>query len=223
MENEIIKKVKDQIKERLKGEFTPLFLENGKPANVGYSSKTNVVYKDEDQLINQYWKSVATEEEGKIIREQESIQFQERCAVQEKAKFDKAEKIKFSEFKGQTTLFFSEHYGGGSEGYFDELEMLFDSIIEDVGFDYDLWPTYIWSTRKVPLISKKHAFDDVYEHDLEETFEGSEHHIEGVKDLQKALDGFVEANKDNCAYWPDYSTALLIGDQIEEFKKNYED
>jgi len=221
MESKTLTDIKEAIKKRLKGEFVPLFHEDGKPSGVGYSKSTKVVWKSEDELVSQYWKNNATKEEEKIIRDEERSEFEKREAAKEKERFNKAEKIKFSDFKGQNTLFFSESYGDGEEGYFSELENLFDSVIEGVGYQYDLWPTYIWATRKVPLISKKDQFE-VYESDLEETFEDSHNHIDGIEDLQKALDEFVECNKDNCCYWPDYSTALLIDDQIEEFKKHHE-
>ena len=199
------------IKKRLEGEFVQLFHEDGKPAGAGYCKSTMNVYKDIDALINDYHGLHTTTEEKKqlsdIRRAEQSVKEYER----EKARFDKAKKIMFSEFKGD------QFYSG--DNYYHEIE---DFLFY---FDYpDDCSKYVWATKLVPYITKKDAYDDVYSNDIEDQLDPNiEWEVDGEEDLQKALDKFVEANEHNKAYWPDYEIALLIDDEIKKRKQIMEE
>ena len=201
-----------QIKERIKGEFIPLFTKEGKAVDVGYNKTTKLVYKDVDQMVS--IASHHTEEETKAISEARHKRFEIEAAKKEAATFQKAEKKKFAEWKGEMIFYGEDHYG--------ELCDLLESMFELYGVNFDLYPEYVWATKPEAYITKKDAFE-VYERDLEDKTDECDLPVEGVEDLQKALDEFYECNKENILHWPDYSLALLIDDEIEEYRKRYED
>lgn len=205
----------NQIKERLKAEFVPLFHEDGKSARVGYSKKTKVIYKDIDALIDDHYRDdIKTEEERNTLHKLRLIEWSEQEAKREFERFEKAKKIKYSEWPGE------QFYDG--EDYHPDIETFFEAVSETFGFDYEKYPKYVWATKKKPYITEKDAFG-IYENDLEDLSEECDWPVEGVKDLQEALNEFVESNEDNVAYWPDYTIALLIDDQIKEWIKRWEE
>ncbi|MCK5616289.1 hypothetical protein KAR91_81255 [Candidatus Pacearchaeota archaeon] len=205
----------NQVKERLKGEFVQLFHEDGKPAGVGYCKSTKHVYKDIEALANDYYGIHTTDEEKKQLNGIKREEFREKERKKEADQFDKAEKKKFSEWDGEMVFYGEDHYY--------EICDFLESIFELYGANYDLYPKYVWATKPVPYITKKNAYDDVYQNDIESANCEFDLTIHGEKVLQMSLDAFVDANKENVLYWPDYSLALLIDDEIEEYRKRYED
>lgn len=201
-----------QIKERIKSEFVPLFTKEGKAVDVGYNKTTKLVYKDVDQMVS--IASHHTEEEVKAISEARRRRFDKEAAKKEASAFEKAKKIKFSEFEGDQFYF--------GDNYQMELETVFDEMFDLYGSDYSMYPKYVWATKQIPYITSKDAFD-VYESNMEDLDSEYDWTVHGVDVLQMALNAFVDVNKTNIAYWPDYSLALLIDDEIEEYRKRYED
>ena len=204
--------IMNQIRERLKSEFIPLFHEDGKPAGVGYSKKTKTVYKDIDALMDDHYRDdIKTEEEKTALSKIRRAERAESEAKKEKDAFEKAKKIKFSEFKGDRFYF--------KDDYHSEIEDILGPFFDEFFKQYDQWPEYVWATKRVPYITKKEAYE-VYSSDIEDQLDPDyEWEVNGVEQLQKALDEFVEDNKENVAYWPDYEVALLIEDEIEKYKK----
>lgn len=201
-----------QIKERIKDEFVPLFTKEGIPVDVGYNKTTRLVYKDIDQMVS--IASHHTEEETRAISEARHKRFEIEAAKKEASTFEKAEKKKFSEWEGEMIFYGEDHYG--------ELCDLLESMFELYGVNFDLYPEYVWATKPVPYITEKDAYE-VYQNDIEDIDYDIDPKVHGVKVLQMALDAFVDVNKENVLYWPDYSLALLIDDEIEEYRKRYED
>ena len=191
------------IKKRLEDEFVQLFHEDGKPAGVGYCKSNKRVYKDIEALANDYYGLHTTNEEKEQLDAIRREEFREKERKKEAAMFEKAKKIKFSEFKGER--FFS------GDDYHDEMEDFLNEILNP-----DYFPKYVWATKKVPYITEKDDYD-VYSSDIENELDSDyEWEVDGRDDLQKALDKFVEANAHNKAYWPDYKIALLIDDEIKK-------
>lgn len=201
-----------QIKERIKGEFVPLFTKKGKPVDVGYNKTTRLVYKNVDEMVS--IASHHTEEESKAIRDARRRQFEKDADQIELKRFEKAKKIKLSEYTGEQFFF--------NEGFDVDIETILDDFFNIYGADYSKYPRYVWATKPEPYIVSRDAFD-VYENDLGDLSDECDWPVEGVKDLQKALDEFAECNEHNKAYWADYDLALLIDDEIEEYRKRYED
>ncbi len=205
----------NQVKERLKGEFVQLYHEDGKPAGVGYCKSNKSVYKNIEALVNDHYSIHTTDEEKKQINDIRREEFREKEWQKEKIQFEKAEKKKFSEWEGEMVFHGEDHYY--------EIEDFLEKMFECHGTNYDDYPRYVWATRPCPYITKKDAYEDVYQNDIENTECDVELTVHGEKVLQIALDAFVDANKENVLYWPDYDLALLIGDEIEELRKNHED
>lgn len=201
-----------QIKERIKGEFVPLFLEDGNPAGAGYSKSTKLIYKNLDQMVS--IASHHTEEETKAIRDARHRRFETEADEKEKKVFDAAKKIKFSEWDGSQFFF--------GEDFHIDINSFLNDMWGCYGENYDKYPRYVWATKPWPYIVSRDAFD-VYENDLGDLSDECDWPVHGVKVLQMALDAFTEANRDNVAYWQDESLALLIDDEIEEYRKRYED
>ncbi len=209
--------IQEILQERMKDQFEPAFDHTGKPLttkNLGQKEvqiylckKTGKIYGGESGIYTLAYHDYLTDEESREV-------FKWRTRNVEKGRFEKANKIKLSDWKG-------EQYFDGNE-FFVDLDDFFDGMVEAYGFNYDEWQDYLWATKPEPIISPKDACS-VYESELDDLTDECDWDVKGVKELQEALDEFVEANKKTIAYFPDYSTALLIGDQIEEFKNQYED
>ena len=209
--------LQDVLQERMSTNFEYLFKSSGDHATTKNLSredvkivickKTGTIYGGQKGFYTLGYHNYLTEKERKEI-------WDWRTRNVEKNRFKKAKKIKFSDWKG-------DQLSDGDE-FFMDLEDFFEGMIEEHGFQYDLWTKYIWPTKLEPIIKSKEAFR-VYEGDLENVSDEYDWDVKGTKELQESLDEFVEANKGTTAYYPDYSTVLLIDDQIESFKKNYED
>ncbi len=73
------------------------------------------------------------------------------------------------------------------------------------------WPEYVWAAKPTTVIQgldvasvvehriEAHGWEDMDDNDLN-----------GVAELQAALDKFEEANATVKSYWPDYTTAILL-------------
>lgn len=90
--------------------------------------------------------------------------------------------------------------------------MFFDEMIEEYGYNFDKWDRYVWPTEEKPYIKEKEAWR-VYEDDMDDLDDQYDWNVDGIERLQEALNEFVEENKRNTAYYPDYSTALLLDDE----------
>ncbi len=202
----------------MKGQLELLFDSKGEPfmsknlaqepVHVGFCKKTGDIYSEKGFYVIGYRNYLEGDEQGQIW---------DRINIKtERSKFDKAKKVKWGEFKADSEQFFD------GEDYYQELDDFFDSMIEAHGYQYDLWQDYLWPTKPEQIISKKDA-SDVYQSELGDITDEYDWDVKGVEDLQIALDEFVSVNEKTIAYFPDYSTALVIGDQIEEFKKQHED
>lgn len=113
----------------------------------------------------------------------------------EKSRFEKAEKVK----TWDSFVYHDDHYAASVE----ELLCRFDSEAE--------WPEYVWATEPTVVIPSLDVSDVVEHHVCERGWEDMDtDDLEGVAELQAALDRFVEANKGVCSYHPDYKKAVLL-------------
>lgn len=117
----------------------------------------------------------------------------------EKEQFEKAEKLT----AWDEGVFHGDTYHAS---IFDALD-----AIECDGEDK---PEYFWAADPRQVIS---GFDvaEVVQNQLEENgWEDMDtHDLNGVDDLQTALDAFTEANKGVTSYFPDYSKVILVSDE----------
>lgn len=210
-------KFQDVLKERMLESYDFLYFVNGDPVyarnlareekNLLRCRKTGNIYGGITGFLTLGWRNYLSKEELKEIWDIQASQT-------EKSRFEKAVKIKFSDWE-------CEQFYKDGEFYID-LDMFFDEMIEAYGYVFEDWERYVWPTIEKPYITKKEAFR-VYQDDLEGLSDECDWPVDGEKELQDSLDEFVRMNQDNVAFYPDYSTALLIDDEIAEFKKQHED
>lgn len=119
-----------------------------------------------------------------------------RSSMLDKERFDKAQKV--------------ESWDGGAwlgDRYFATMEELCDHLANEESE----WPEYVWAAKPQTVIGSL-AVADVVENQISdrgwEDMDTSD--LNGVAELQTALDQFVEANASVQSYEPDYRTAVLL-------------
>lgn len=106
------------------------------------------------------------------------------------------------------------------DDYFASIDELYDKWAELVRYDemgFNDHPAYVWAAREQRVIHEL-TVADVYENHIDDwgwEDMGAED-LDGVAELQAALDAFAKANEKIVSYVPDYRTAVLIGDDLTE-------
>lgn len=99
----------------------------------------------------------------------------------------------------------------GGVFYGDEYFASMDDVIDHLASNGDEWPEFVWAAAPKRVITDLRV-SEVVEGDISdrgwEDMDTSD--LDGVDELQAALDKFVEANKDVVSYELDYSTAILM-------------
>lgn len=149
----------------------------------------------QDYVTQEAMNLFLTEEEKRfIVNNFRKISYDQH----EKELFEKAEKIPVAEYDG--LLWWGDEY-------FFCVEDLIERLEED---DLDK-PQYVWAAKPVQVINPVSVFD-VFENQIEnrgwEDMDAKD--LEGVEELQAALDKFVELNKDVKSYWEDNKKAIIL-------------
>ncbi len=91
--------------------------------------------------------------------------------------------------------------------YFSSMDELCDHL-ESEGEE---WPQYVWAAQSKTVIGKLDVADVVENQISDSGWEDMDtNDLNGVPELQAALDKFAEANATVKSYWPDHSTAILL-------------
>ena len=86
-----------------------------------------------------------------------------------------------------------------------------DDLIGYLEDDEEEWPEYVWAARPHAVIGKLHAWDVCESMVCDQGWEDmDEHDLEGMTELQAALDKFTEANAGVISYDTDYRKAVLL-------------
>jgi len=145
----------------------------------------------------------------------------ERGMVEEASRFEKAEKISWSDWDGPV---YCEEFAGHHDGYFENLEhveeylndhVMDETEIEDSDREFGNIveaeiPKYMWACiRNKP---GRIDVDDLVEGYLIDWLpeEWGAKDLEGADDLQEALDTFIGLNQDIWTYDVDYKKAILL-------------
>ncbi len=121
--------------------------------------------------------------------------FREKEAAKEAARFEQAKKIKQSEYAG-------EHVMCG-DSFYESVEEAIDQFLEGQE------PEYVWACKEHGL--PKVDLEDVTTNLIDNMWEDADtSDLEGVVELQDALDAFNKANESIQMWEPDYSTAILV-------------
>lgn len=114
----------------------------------------------------------------------------------EKEQFEKAEKV--TEWSDGAWL---------GDDYYHSMDELLDALAESE----DEWPEYVWAARPKAVIGKLDAWSvcesDVCDSGWEDM---DENDLNGMAELQAALDRFTDANADVVSYDTDHRKAVLL-------------
>lgn len=197
----------------------PLFHEDGKPAGVWYCSECRTVGPTAEYAERCHG-TLACKTCGEpiessrrsaynICSECEEKAWRERQAAKEADRFEKAKKITAAEWPGWV---YREGCGGE---YFREVEDVIERMQDDSeGADP---PRYVWAAKDVGV--SKVDIDDVVSNILDNGWEDMElSDLNGVAEMEAAIDAFNEANASIEVYLPDYSIAILLDPPNESAK-----
>jgi hypothetical protein len=210
-----------EIKARMLPDWTPLFKEDGSLAipklnnqenhGMGYCRKNGKIYSSLAGFFITGHYDYLTDEERNYRRDI-------LAEKQEKHRFEKAAKIKYSDWNGD------QFFDG--EDFWPDLGTYFDAVCEGLGYAYEDYPKYVWNTIEKPFLKPKDVYG-VFENDLENSGEWAYEaftNAVGKDELDQALKDFVEKNKKRMTlYFPDYSTAILLDDEIAKLVKELKD
>ena len=196
----------EEIK-RLLGDdqYGPVILKDGREIeNWQVHIPTGKVFANTGKPYQNYIRTIALES---ILSEDEIIALNKYANVyasdrREKRLFEKATKIKYSEYEGEG-LYYGDSY------YFD-----IDELLEDAEYsseEGDDPPQYAWACTSHPVCDLSlgriidNATDDAYE-DFDQMS------LHGLDDLKKAIDTFNELNKNHLSYSVDFKRAILLNE-----------
>ena len=181
-----------------------LYKADGKTSGAFYCSVCNVIYPNKDKAewchgerlcacgkrIEQGFFEIRCEEcKRKMWHEKEAAKDAER--------FEKATKIKASEYTG-------DHVMDG-DNYYDSVEDVIDQYEEGQE------PEYVWACKAhgIPKVDMETVMCNILDNMWEDADESD---LNGIEELQAALDAFNKANESIQLWEPDYSIAILVGD-----------
>lgn len=152
--------------------------------NTGQSYQTEFMRRD-------VLSSLLTNEEFKLISDHCLSAGAERLEAQ---RFEKAEKVD----KWDGYIYVGDQYYDSVEDFLDQTEK-------------DDTPDYVWCTKPTQIISGL-TVDDVVENQIcDRGWEDMGiNDLNGVAELQAALNKFVQENEEVVSYYPDYTKALIL-------------
>lgn len=120
----------------------------------------------------------------------------------EQERFDKAKKISYEEYAKQFPDYMI--YCEDNEKYYSELEDL-EYDCED---DELAMPKYVYGTYRISIGLD---IDNILESACDELFEDAVDSLDGIDELNSAIDKFTKLNANNTAtYYPDYKLVILL-------------
>ena len=182
-------------------EAIELYKQDGSGAGVFFCSECRAVHADQQKAaschgerfcgcgekIDRHYYSKCSECDRKEHKEKQEAKELERFAA--------AKKIPASEYKGGMIY-------GHDDKYYEEIEDCLDQYIEGQE------PEYVWACKDVGV--KWATTESLYENMLENMWEDAEvNDLNGIDELEAAVEAFNKANESISVWEPDYSTAIL--------------
>ena len=180
-----------------------LFHQDGKPAGVWYCSECRAVRPSKDSAETCHRKLCDC---GKPVssryvhtcQECDNREWRERMASAEFARYEKATKIPASEWTGDQVFV--------DDRYFDTV----DEAVEHMEASGGSTPEYIWAAKDIGVCEAH--IEDILERVTERMWEDAgADDLNGVPELEAAIDAFNKVNEDITVWMVDYSTAILVG------------
>ena len=184
-----------------------LFHQDGRTAGAWYCEKCRAVHGTEEGATLCHGESLCAC--GKPTRSRYDNQCQdcnskawrERMDREEMARYEKAVKVPQAEWTGYQVFW--------DDRYFDTVE----EAVEHAEADGGSTPEYIWAAKNQGV--PKATIEDLVSRLVEDMWEDAEvDDLNGVDELQTAVDAFNEANKSVTVWMVDYSAAIIVN-QIE--------
>lgn len=179
-------------------------LEDGthKPCGIFYCSQCRVVHRTKDEAewchgerLCACGNKITQGYYQRICSECQSKEWREKDRAKEAERFDAAKKIKASEYTG-------EHVYLG-DSYYDSVKDAVDQFLEGQE------PEYVWACSEHGI--QKLDLDDCICNIVENMWEDADSSdLNGLDELQAAIDAFNKANESIQLWEPDYSTAILV-------------
>jgi hypothetical protein len=182
-------------------EAIELYKADGTTAGIFYCSECRCVAKTETEARNccgQMLCECGKKIERKFYRECNDCQWERQkkeSAAKEAERFEKAKKITEAEYAGDKVFV--------GDDYYDSVEDAVDGYLEGQE------PEYVWACKDIGV--PKATSEGIVEHLLESMWDDADHNdLNGLEELDAAIEKFNEANKSVSVYTPDYSTAILV-------------
>ena len=181
-----------------------LFHQDGKPAGVFYCAKCRSVKRtkaEADKCCEPSNCQYCGKESGR--------QYVTVCDTCKRAnqikylanRFEKAKKL--TEWEGWVYL-----DGTGNDGFSESLSSFWEDWDDNHTEDKEK-PAYVWGCKRVQLVRADVSdITDRISDDADEDFDTSD--MNGLEDLEMAIEKFNKANEDVVSYEPDYGVAILL-------------
>lgn len=183
-------------------EAIELYKQDGTTAGIFYCSECRCVYKTKVEAENCHGERLCVC--GKKIEMRydsechdcRSKRWNEKSRRKEAERFEKAKKITESEYTGSFVF-------GPDDKYYEDIESAIDQYLEGQE------PEYVWACKNVGVV--KATAENIYENMLENMWEDADHNdLNGVEELEAAVEAFNKANESVSVWEPDYTTAILV-------------
>lgn len=181
-------------------EAIELYKQDGTSAGIFYCSECRSVYRTKEEADGCHGERTC-ECGGKIERYYSTCSacrnkaWKAEQEAKERERFEKAEKVSYADYKGGMLF--------DGDKYHDDLESLEDDL-----FDVSL-PAYVWACKDIGV--PKANSDSIIENLLENMWEDADHNdLNGLEELDAAIEKFNAANQSISVWEPDYSTAIIL-------------
>jgi hypothetical protein len=184
-----------------------LFHGDGKPSGIWYCSECRAIYNQ--QRMAESCHGITHCEDCKKELENRQPYYRTQCdECERKKRMEKWEKKEFERYTKSVKIKASEYTG--PQVFFNNT---YYETPEDAIDGCDQLPEYIWSAKDVGL--KKASIDDLIDHILENAWKDADvDDLNGIEELQEAIDTFNELNSGVSVYMVDYNEAIVLDEQI---------
>lgn len=184
------------------------------PCGIFFCSQCRLVYETKEKAewchgehLCACGKKVGPPHYEHVCDECRSKEWRKKEEARESERFEKATKIKASEYTG-------DHVMDG-DNFYESVEDAIDQYEEGQE------PEYVWAckTHGIPKVDMETVTCNILDNMWEDAEESD---LDGLEELQAALDAFNKANESIQLWEPDYSIAILVEAEQDEPLQNLE-
>jgi hypothetical protein len=184
-----------------------LYKKDGTPTGVFYCSECQIVFHSENEAQRCHGERICPcgtkveDRYGNLCSACRTKEWREKDAAKERERFDKAQKITEAEYTGDMVFL--------DDKYFPDVAYAIDDYLEGQE------PEYVWACKDigVPRASSEGIIENLLDNMWEDADSSD---LNGLAELDSAIDAFNEANEGIHVYVPDYSTAILVAASVKQ-------